>query len=166
MPVILKCKCSWIDPRWCEMIFFFETARKQCYSVEIHFKCQNMCNFQCSGGKKYFTKRVCCPSAIAVATNLVPCHAIESLQLIWRLGTRRWNLWGPDMQMSCRDLIWRQLRRHDPIITASTTCLLIIPAKFTQFSTSHNTSDSFTINHQTLYQLSFNWTSQDSCKWH
>ena len=35
---------------------------------------------------------------------------IKSLQLIWRSGTHRWNLWVPDLQMSCRDLITHMLR--------------------------------------------------------
>ena len=45
-----------------------------------------------------------CLAAIAGATILVPCHVVKSLQLIWRLGTRRWNLRVPDLHMSCRDL--------------------------------------------------------------
>ena len=35
---------------------------------------------------------------------LVPCPQVNSLQLIWRSGTRRWNLRVPDLQMSCNDL--------------------------------------------------------------
>ena len=44
---------------------------------------------------------------IVGATILVPCHVVESLQLIWRSGTRRWNLRVPDLQMSCSDLVLR-----------------------------------------------------------
>ena len=46
-------------------------------------------------------------AAIVGATILVPCHVIKSLQLIWRSGTRRFNLRVPDLQMSCSDLTWR-----------------------------------------------------------
>ena len=35
---------------------------------------------------------------------LVPCPQVNSLQLIWRLGTRRFHLRVPDLQMSCSDL--------------------------------------------------------------
>ena len=42
---------------------------------------------------------------ITGSTNLVPCHTVKSLQLIWWSGTRRWNLWVLDLQMNCRDLI-------------------------------------------------------------
>ena len=36
---------------------------------------------------------------------LIPCHTVKSLQLIWRSGTRRWNLRVPDLLMSCSDLV-------------------------------------------------------------
>ena len=36
---------------------------------------------------------------------------VKSLQLIWRSGTRRWNLRVPDLQMSCRDLTLHQSTR-------------------------------------------------------
>ena len=40
-----------------------------------------------------------------VGTNiLVSCHLVKSRQLIWRLGTRRWNLRVPNLQMNCSDL--------------------------------------------------------------
>ena len=35
---------------------------------------------------------------------LVFCHVMKSEQLIWRPGTRRWNLRVPSLQMSCSDL--------------------------------------------------------------
>ena len=41
---------------------------------------------------------------IAEITILLPYLSVKSLQLIWRLGTQRWNLWVPYIQMSCRDL--------------------------------------------------------------
>ena len=48
-------------------------------------------------------------------TILVPCLWFKSLQLIWRSDTRRWNLWAPDLQMSCRDLTaWRVTRNSSP----------------------------------------------------
>ena len=43
-------------------------------------------------------------AAIAGTTILLPYHVVKSLQLIWREGTRRWNLWVPNLQMSCSDL--------------------------------------------------------------
>ena len=52
--------------------------------------------FQCNG--------MCYLVDITGATILVPCHAVKSLQLIWRSGTRRWHLRVPDLQMSCGDL--------------------------------------------------------------
>ena len=36
---------------------------------------------------------------VAGVTFLVPCHVVKSLQLIWRSGTRRWNLRVPGFQM-------------------------------------------------------------------
>ena len=41
-------------------------------------------------------------------TSLVPSHVVKSLQLIWRLGTRIWNLRVPHLQMNCSDLAQRQ----------------------------------------------------------
>ena len=40
--------------------------------------------------------------AITGTTILVPYLEVKSLQLIWRSGTRRWNLRVPDLQMNCR----------------------------------------------------------------
>ena len=42
--------------------------------------------------------------AITETSILVPYLWVKSLQLIWRLGTRRWHLRVPDLPMSCRDL--------------------------------------------------------------
>ena len=42
--------------------------------------------------------------AIFGATILVLFHVSKSLQFIWRLGTRRWNLRVPILQMNCSDL--------------------------------------------------------------
>ena len=46
----------------------------------------------------------CCLAAIAGTTILVPYRLVISLRLIWRLGTRKWNLRVPNLQMSCSDL--------------------------------------------------------------
>ena len=43
--------------------------------------------------------------AITRTVILVPYLSVKSLQLIWGLGTRRWNLRVPDLQMSCSDLL-------------------------------------------------------------
>ena len=43
---------------------------------------------------------------ITRTTVLEPNLEVKSLQLIWRSGTRRWNLQVPDHQMSCRDFWW------------------------------------------------------------
>ena len=49
--------------------------------------------------------------AIVGTTILVPKSSlffyvkVKSLQLIWRLGTRRFHLWLSNLQMNCRDLI-------------------------------------------------------------
>ena len=44
---------------------------------------------------------------ITLTAILLPYLSVKSLQLIWRSGTRRWNLRVPDSQVSCRDLtIW------------------------------------------------------------
>ena len=40
---------------------------------------------------------------VAGDTILVPCHVVKFLQLIWRLGTRRYRLEVPILQMSCSD---------------------------------------------------------------
>ena len=45
-----------------------------------------------------------CLVGIAGTTILIPCHIMKSLQLIWRSGTHRWNLWVPDLQTSCCDM--------------------------------------------------------------
>ena len=56
--------------------------------------------------------------AISGANILVPCHVSKSLQLIWRLGTRRWNLWVPNAQIHCSDLT--ETRAPGPVF-----CLLL-----------------------------------------
>ena len=53
---------------------------------------------------RFFKNEACCLTAVAKATILVPYHVVKSLQLIWRLGTRRWNLRVPKLQMNCSDL--------------------------------------------------------------
>ena len=45
-----------------------------------------------------------CPRAIILA----PYHVVKSLQLIWSMGTRRWNLRVPILQMSCNDLTYTE----------------------------------------------------------
>ena len=50
---------------------------------------------------KAHTDGACCLLAIAGTTSLVPCHVVKSLQLIWRLGTWRFHLQVPYLQMSC-----------------------------------------------------------------
>ena len=45
---------------------------------------------------------------ITGSSILVPCHVVMSQQLIWRLGTRRWNLRVSILQMSYSDLTQRQ----------------------------------------------------------
>ena len=62
----------------------------------------------------------CHPGAIAVVIILVPYHVVKSLQLIWRLGTRRWNLRVPNLQMSCSDS--KGTRIVVPVMTTRVTC--------------------------------------------
>ena len=51
--------------------------------------------------------------AINLATIImVACHVVKSLQLLWWSGTRRFNLWVPYFQISCRNLIWK-IGSHD-----------------------------------------------------
>ena len=46
----------------------------------------------------------CHPTSIIVNSKVVPYHLIKSLQLIWRLGTCRWNLRILHPQVSPSDL--------------------------------------------------------------
>ena len=46
----------------------------------------------------------CHPTSITVNSKVVPYHLIKSLQLIWRSGTRRWNLRILYPQVSPSDL--------------------------------------------------------------
>ena len=51
------------------------------------------------------------------------CHGVKSVQLIWRLGTRRFHLRVPDLQMSCSDLNLRQgTRIVVPVVAARAIC--------------------------------------------
>ena len=43
-------------------------------------------------------------SAIVVTTAILLTIIVKPPQFIWRLGTSRWNLWVPDLQISCFDL--------------------------------------------------------------
>ena len=54
--------------------------------------------------KDSLASEVCHLVAVCGTNILVPCHVIKYLQLIWRSGTRRWNLRVPDLQMSCSNL--------------------------------------------------------------
>ena len=45
------------------------------------------------------------PAAISGATALVPCHVDQSVQLIWKTGTRDLNLRRvPDLKINDSDL--------------------------------------------------------------
>ena len=46
----------------------------------------------------------CRQRAIGGATVLIHWHVVKSLKLIWRSGTRRWNLQMSDLQMSRSEL--------------------------------------------------------------
>ena len=66
---------------------------------------------------------------------LVHYLKVKSLQLIWRSGTRRWNLRVPDLQMSCRDLTPCQGTRIEaPCVGSQMTCL--IPKNWSRWSQS------------------------------
>ena len=52
-----------------------------------------------------FSKGTRRQATTAGATILVPCHVVKSLPLTIRSDTRRWNLWLPNLQMICSDLI-------------------------------------------------------------
>ena len=62
---------------------------------------------------------------------LVSYLGVKSQQLIWTLGTRRWNLWVPDLQMSCSDLtrMWGYQDR-----SPNNGCLVTFPIMLTQTS--------------------------------
>ena len=54
---------------------------------------------------------------------LVPYLKVNSLQFIWRSGTRRWNLRVVDLQMNFSDLtIWQGIRLVVPPMAARVTC--------------------------------------------
>ena len=70
------------------------------------FRCIDVwCDFRTSVdiSTLWLSTRVSRMAAIAWATISVHCQEIKPLQLIWRSGTRRFNLWVPDLQIS-RDL--------------------------------------------------------------
>ena len=59
---------------------------------------------------------------ITGTTILVPYLQVKTLQLIWRWGTRWWNLWVPHLQMSCRDLTsWQGARIVVPVMATRVT---------------------------------------------
>ena len=62
--------------------------------------------------------------AITGTSTMVTCHVVKSRQLIWRLGTRRWNLRVPDLQTGCRDLTtWWGSRIVAPAMAICPTAL-------------------------------------------
>ena len=47
------------------------------------------------------------------------CCQVKSLQLIWRLGTRKFRVWVPNLQTSCRDLtIWLSTKKVVRVMAA------------------------------------------------
>ena len=61
-------------------------------------------------------------AAVARATVQAPSHVVKSLLLIWRSGTRRWNLRVPELLMSCSDLTERQgTRKVVPVMATKVT---------------------------------------------
>ena len=102
---------------------WYETCMTlQCY--EGHMLLKRDSTVTCHSGRgQSVGNGACHSSAIAGAIILVPWHGVKSLQLIWRLGTRRWNLRVPNLQMSCRDLTSRSgARIVVPVIATRVTC--------------------------------------------
>ena len=58
-------------------------------------------------------------------TISVPCQVVEYLQLIWRSGTRRWNLRVHDLQMSCN--VWFDVNMGHYDISPSKGCQADMP---------------------------------------
>ena len=55
-----------------------------------------------------------------------PIFKLKSLQFIWRLGTRRFHLRVPNLQMSCRDLTkWQDTSILVPTMPTRETCLIL-----------------------------------------
>ena len=69
--------------------------------------------------------------SITGCTILVPRFSVKSQQLIWRLGTHRFHLWVPNLQMNCRDLIiWQGTRISGLNDGRSMICLIGSPFCF------------------------------------
>ena len=103
--------------------YWYETCMTlQCY--EGHMSLKGGSTVTCHSRRRQSVGNGACHSAaIAGAIILVPWHGVKSLQLIWRLGTRRWNLRVPNLQMSCRDLTSRSgARIVVPVIVTRVTC--------------------------------------------
>ena len=64
--------------------------------------------------------------ATAATVILVTWHVVKSVQLIWRLGTRRWNLRVPNLHMNCRDLTLREgTNIVVPVMATRLTCPIV-----------------------------------------
>ena len=79
------------------------------------------CPYQVSPGQLYWE----CVALVAIHGIL---HLVKSLQLIWRLGKRRWNLRMPYLQMSCSDSSPSNDHQGDKSYWISTSFLLHIIA--------------------------------------
>ena len=57
---------------------------------------------------------------------LLSVFEVKSLQLVWKLGTSRFHLRVPNLQMSCSDMTaWQDTRRTAPsLATATGQCAL------------------------------------------
>ena len=86
----------WNESQQCPDIFTLS-------NIFLQWILKKICKTKQTGGMKINT--ACHPEEIAVATTLVPYPVVKTLELIWRLGTRRWNLRVPNLLMSCSDLI-------------------------------------------------------------
>ena len=98
---------------WCK----FATWETQILNLEKAFLRWRICSLICVRNGVY------CLTAIAGDTILVPYHVVKSLHLIWRSGTRRWNLPIPDLQISCNVLTSLQgTRMIVPVMSTRVTC--------------------------------------------
>ena len=86
----------WNESQQCPDIFTLS-------NIFLQWILKKICKTKQTGGMKINT--ACRPEEIAAATTLVPYPVVKTLELIWRLGTRRWNLCVPNLLMSCSDLI-------------------------------------------------------------
>ena len=79
-----------------------------CHLLRNDRKCKLFCVpwKQFSTGVKQPCNRACHLAAIAGVIVLVHCHIVKFVQLIERLGTHRFHLWVPNLQLSCSDLAY------------------------------------------------------------